>query len=163
MTQFDAIGIDQTETDSAARARWRAMACDAVEAELDSDRLPCDRPAVALRGFGDGYLVVGIAGSVDRARAHRIGGLLGELRSRSLQELVLSFGRLGHWDPQLVRVIGQARIHHLIDGGRLELRDTPPQLAAALGPPQVDPAVRDSQVPAADGRTRRLPPWELRW
>jgi len=110
-------------------------------------------PAVAFRSYGAGCLAVGVAGPVDRAMARRVGGLLRDLRPHSRHELLITFALLESWDPQLARVIGQARIHHLIDGGHVELRDAPPGLVAAWSPLPPD-TTPDRDGPAAGGRDR---------
>jgi hypothetical protein len=87
-----------------------------------------------LRSYDHGCLVVGVAGAVDRAMAERLGTLLRDLRPHSSCELVISFTLLDDWDPHLARVIGRARIQHLLDHARVELHDPPAALvAAALG------------------------------
>ena len=64
--------------------------------------------------------------------ARRVGALLRDLRPHSAHELVITLAGLTAWDPQLVRVLGQARIHSLIDGGHIELVEVPTDLVAAL-------------------------------
>jgi hypothetical protein len=157
MSQLDSIRNDD-EAGPGTLASRRRQACDAVLAELGAADTPTDKPAVALRDYGDGCVVVGLAGAVDRARAHRIGVLLRELRPRSTRELVVSFERLGRWHPHLVRVIGQARIHHLIDGGRFELRGTTPRLAEALGlAPRAAQTLSRQEPDAGDPELRGAP------
>ncbi len=112
----------------------RRNARDDVDAELDRLGSESGAPAVAFRSYPGGHVVVGVSGAVDRAMARRIGTLLRDLRPHSSQGLVLTLARLGPWDPHLARVLGQARIHHLIDGGPLELHDAPVPLLAALRP-----------------------------
>jgi hypothetical protein len=132
MTQFDRIG---PYTDRDSRTYGRNEACEGVESELASRRSALDESAVAVRRFGEGSVVVGITGPVDRPTARRIGVLLRSLRPFSTRELVLTFVLLGPWDPQLARVIGQARVHHLIDGGRLDLHHAPTEMFTAVGAP----------------------------
>jgi hypothetical protein len=136
VSTIDVSRLDRTRIDDEARPGTldsrRRQACEAVLAELTPAGTPTDAPAVALRSYDDGCVAVGVAGAVDRAMAHRIGVLLRELRPRSTRELVVTFERLGRWHPHLVRVIGQVRIHHLIDGGRFELLGMAPDLAEAL-------------------------------
>jgi hypothetical protein len=160
MSQFDSIGID-AEAGPGTLALRRRWACDAVLAELGAAATPTDKPAVALRDYGEGCVAVGLAGVVDRARALRIGVLLRELRPRSTRELVVTFERLGRWHPHLVRVIGQARIHHLIDGGRFELRGTTPDLAEALGLAPRAAKALSRQDPDPEDRELRCAPWGL--
>jgi hypothetical protein len=118
--------------DTAGGLVWRRRrARDEVHAELASP--PPPEAAVAVRGYGASCLAVGVAGPVGRAGAVRLAGLLRDLRPYSARELLLSLALLGEWHPHLVRVIGQARIQRLIDGGALELHDTPPGLAVELG------------------------------
>jgi hypothetical protein len=100
---------------------------------------------VAIRSSAEGYLVVGVSGSVDRAMARRIGTLLRDLRPHSTRGLLIVLTRLGTWNPHLARVLGQARIHHLIDGGAFEVHDAPPGLLAAV---RADPA--SGRPPAAE-------------
>lgn len=162
MSQLDTMRID-VEARPATLATRRCWACDAVLAELSPANTPAINPAVALRSYGDGCVAVGVAGAVDRARAARIGVLLRELRPRSTRELVVTFERLGRWHPHLVRVIGQARIHHLIDGGRFELRGTTPDLAEALGlapsavrtPERKEPDANELELRCAPSGTQR--------
>ena len=90
---------------------------------------------MAVRRFGEGSVVVGITGPVDRPTARRIGVLLRSLRPFSTRELVLTFVLLGPWDPQLARVIGQDSVHHLVDGGRLDLHHAPTEMFTAVGGP----------------------------
>jgi hypothetical protein len=119
-------------------ASWaRRRAHDDVDAELAGLRPSSGESAVATRSYADGYRVMGLAGPVDRAMAHRIGTLLRDLRPYSTRGLLIVLTRLGAWDPYLARILGQARIHHLIDGGSFELHDPPPGLLAAL---RADPA-----------------------
>jgi hypothetical protein len=160
MSQFDSIRIDD-EAGPGTLPSQRRWACDAVFAELGPADTPAHKPAVALRDYGDGCVAVGLAGAVDRARAHRIGVLLRELRPRSTRELVVTFERLGRWHPHLVRVIGQARIHHLIDGGRFELRGTTPDLADALGMSPGAAEALSRRQPGAEDRELRSAPWGL--
>jgi hypothetical protein len=162
MSQLDSMRIDDEACPETLAMRRRG-ACDAVLAELELADTPSNRPAMALRGFGEGCVAVGLAGAVDRARAHRIGVLLRELRPRSTRELVVTLERLGRWHPHLVRVIGQARIHHLIDGGRFELRGTTPDLAEALGlapsavrtPERQQPDANEPELRCAPSGTQR--------
>jgi hypothetical protein len=114
---------------------------------------------VALRSYGDGCVAVGIAGPVDRDTARRFGTLLRGLRPFSTRELLLTLALLGPWDPQLARVIGQARVHHLIDGGRLDLRGAPPEMFAVLGTPP--PTIVEGH-PLPDDREPCLEQWGLR-
>jgi hypothetical protein len=162
MSQLDSMRIDD-EAGPGTLATRRRRACDAVLAELGLAGTPADKPAMALRSYGDGCVAVGLAGAVDRARAHRIGVLLRELRPRSTRELVVTFERLGRWHPHLVRVIGQARIHHLIDGSRFELRGTTPDLTEALGlapsavrtPDRQEPDTNEPELRCAPSGTQR--------
>jgi hypothetical protein len=156
MSRFDHIPIEDEARPGTLDSR-RRQACDAVLAELTPAGTPTDAPAVALRSYDDGCVVVGVAGAVDRAMAHRIGVLLRELRPRSTRELVVTFEQLGRWHQHLVRVIGQVRIHHLIDGGRFELRGMSPDLAEALVPSAAQPF--DRRGPDADERDLRYASW----
>ncbi len=155
----DRIGVDGDPEGPARRRRW---ACDFVEAELGTGGSCLGEPAVAFRSYGAGCLAVGVAGPVERAMARRVGGLLRGLRPHSRHELLITFALLESWDPQLARVIGQARIHHLIDGGHVELRDAPPGLVAAWSPLPPD-TTPDRDGPAAGGRDRApcLEQWGL--
>ena len=159
-SRFDRTRIDDEARPGSMDSR-RHWACDAVIAELSPADTPAINPAVALRSYGDGCVAVGVAGEVDRARAHRIGVLLRELRPRSTRELVVTFERLGRWHPHLVRVIGQVRIHHLIDGGRFELRGTAPDLAEALGLAPSAVQAPHRQEPDATERELRCAPWGM--
>jgi hypothetical protein len=156
MSEFDRVRIDEEAGPGTSDSR-RRQACHAVIAELTAAGTPTDALAVALRSYDTGCVVVGVAGAVDRARAHRLGVLLRELRPRSTRELVVTFERLGRWHPHLVRVIGQVRIHHLIDGGRFELRGMSPVLAEALAPSAVQSP--DRREPDADERELRCASW----
>jgi hypothetical protein len=106
-------------------------ACAEVERELRRRGPHPHQSDVAVRSYGDGYVAVGIAGPVDRSAASRFGTLLRGLRPISTRELLVTLALLGPWDPQLRRVIKQARVHRLVDGGRLDLRGAP---AAPTGP-----------------------------
>lgn len=88
--------------------------------------------------------------------------MLRGLRPFSTRELLLTFVRAGAWAPQLVRVIGQARVHHLIDGGRLDLGGAPPAMVAAMAAalPARPTAVRPAE-PDQD-RDSCLEEWGLR-
>jgi len=132
MSQFDHIKLSRAPGD---HSRGREEACEGVEGELASGGSPRGEAAVALRSYGDGCVAVGIAGPVNRLAALRCGTLLRGLRPFSTRELVLTLAQLGSWDPQLARVIGRSRVHHLIDGGRLYLLGAPPEMVAALGAP----------------------------
>jgi hypothetical protein len=111
---------------TASDASWeRRRAHDDVDAELAGLEPSSGESAVAIRSYADGYLVMGISGPVDRARARRIAALLRDLRPHSTRGLLIVLTRLGSWNPYLARVLGQARIHHLIDGGSFELHDAP--------------------------------------
>jgi hypothetical protein len=115
---------------SADDVSWeRRRAHEEVDAELGTSP---GEPAVATRIYADGYLVMGVSGPVDRAMARRIGVLLRDLRPHSTRGLLMVLTRLGAWDTRLARVLGQARIHHLIDGGAFELHDAPTGLLIAL-------------------------------
>jgi hypothetical protein len=109
----------------------RRGALEEVRAELAGDR-PALEAAVAVRGYGDGRLAVGVAGSVDRAMVERFAALLGELHLRSARELVLTFGLLTGWDRALPRVISRVRMAHLVEGGQVELADVPAGLLVDL-------------------------------
>lgn len=159
MSQFDRMALDP---DFHGPTRKRDEACEAVEDELAQRGPHHAETAVALRSYGEGCVVVGVAGPVDRAMARRIGTLLRGLRPFSTRELLLTFVRVGPWDPQLVRVIGQARVHHLIDGGRLDLRGTPPAMVAVMA--AALPARPVAVPPAAPDQDRYscLEEWGLR-
>jgi hypothetical protein len=133
-------------------------ACDEVERELRRRGPHPDESDVAVRSYGDGYVAVGIAGPVDRFAASRLGTLLRGLRPVSTRELLVTMVLLGPWDPQLARVIKQARVHHLIDGGRLDLRGAPPEMFAVLGVP---PSHTPERHPVPD-REPCLEEWGLR-
>lgn len=95
-------------------------------------------PVAAMRSFGQGRLVVGLAGSFDRPASRRLEVLLRELRARMGNELVLEMSRLRSCPPALVQVLARTRMHLLIDGARVQLRGAPRPLAAQLGvaPPE---------------------------
>ena len=130
----DGSGTPLTASDASSDRR---RAHDDVDAELAGLAPPSGGSAVAIHSYADGYLVMGISGPVDRAVARRIGALLRDLRPHSTHGLLIVLTRLGSWNPSLARVLGQARIHHLIDGGSFELHDAPVGLLAAL---RADPA-----------------------
>jgi hypothetical protein len=150
MSQFDPIRVtdssrrtflgptDADHTDTSSTAVGNGMSCerrrahDDVDAELAGLGPSADESAVSIRSYANGYLVMGVSGPVDRAMARRIGALLRDLRPHSTRGLLVVLIRLGAWNPHLARVLGQARIHHLIDGGAFELHDAPPRLLAAL-------------------------------
>jgi hypothetical protein len=156
MSQFDRILLTDSsrgaflEPTSAVRAgtpvpasaddvSWdHRRAQDDVDAELAGVGPSPGESAVAIRSYAHGYLVMGVSGPVDRATARRIGALLRDLRPHSTHGLSIVLTRLGAWDPHLARVLGQARIHHLIDGGPFEIHDAPTGLLAAL---RADPTV----------------------
>ena len=115
----------------------RRRAHDDVDAELAGLGPSSGESAVSIHSYAHGYLVMGVSGPVDRATARRIGALLRDLRPHSTRGLLVVLTRLGSWDPHLARVLGQARIHHLIDGGAFELHDAPTGLLTAL---RADPA-----------------------
>jgi hypothetical protein len=142
------------------RAGGRDEACRAVEDEL-AQRSHRMETAVALRSYGEGCVVVGVAGPVDRTMARRLGTLLRGLRAFSTRELLLTFVHVGPWDPQLVRVIGQVRVHHLIDGGRLDLRGAPAAMVAVVGALPAPRAAVHPDSPAQD-REPCLEEWGLR-
>jgi hypothetical protein len=158
LSLFDRIAL---YPESGGRSGGRDEACEAVEDELAQRGPNHTETAVALRSYGEGCVVVGIAGPVDRATARELGTLLRGLRPFSTRELLLTFVRVGPWDPQLVRVIGQARVHHLIDGGRLDLRGAPPTVVAAMG---ALPASGTPVHPASPSQDREpcLEEWGLR-
>jgi hypothetical protein len=158
MTRFDEIKLDPGPND---HTLGRDLACDGVEGELASRASPRGEAAVALRSYGEGCVAVGIAGPVDRLMARRFGILLRDLRPFSTRELLLTLAQLGPWDSQLARVIGQARVQHLIDGGRLDLRDAPPEMFAAVGAPPSTSAEGHS-IPAELDREPCLEEWGLR-
>jgi hypothetical protein len=137
--------------------RGRDGACDGVEGELALRGSPRGEAAVALRSYGNGCIAVGIAGPVDRRAARRFGTLLRGLRPFSTRELLLTLVLLGPWDPRLARVIGQARVQHLIDGGRMDLRDAPSELVAASGAPASAPAADPVSGPAGGASVPRGP------
>jgi hypothetical protein len=156
MSRFDAVQLNPTR---GGRTHDPDQACGGVEDELASRGSPRREAAVAMRSYGDGCVAVGIAGPVDRAMAGRFGTLLRGLRPFSTRELLLTLVLLGPWDPQLARVIGQARVHHLIDGGRLDLRGAPPEMFGVIGAPPWEPA-RAHPFPA--DREPCLEEWGLR-
>lgn len=117
----------------------RRRALEEVAAELVPAHRSASPPAVApravaLRDYGPGCLCVGIAGPVDQARAEQLQRALGELRVQGCHELLITLSALGPWHPQLARVLARVRIHHLVDGAGVEIRDLPEALAAELGP-----------------------------
>jgi hypothetical protein len=137
-------------------------ACAEVERELHRRSPHPDKSDVAVRSYGDGYVAVGIAGPVDRFAASRFGTLLRGLRPVSPRELLVTLVLLGPWHPQLSRVIKQARVHHLIDGGRLDLRGAPPEMLAALSVPPSNTA-EGHPIPTVPDREPCLEQWGLRW
>jgi len=137
LSEFDRVTLDPDRDDHTRGPDW---ACDGVEGELALRGPPRGEAAVALRSYGNGCIAVGIAGAVDRRAARRFATLLRGLRPFSTCELLLTLTLLGPWDPRLARVIGQARVHHLIDGGRMDLRGAPSELLAAIGAPASAPA-----------------------
>jgi hypothetical protein len=110
----------------------RRGALDEVRAELAGGWHDVE-PAVALRGYGPGRLVVGLAGTLDRAGAERFGALLRILQPLSDRELILTFARLTSWDRGLAAVVSHARMAHLVEGGLVELADVPDALLVDLG------------------------------
>jgi hypothetical protein len=158
LSLFDRIAL---YPEPGGRTGGRDEACEAVEDELAQRGPNHTETAVALRSYGEGCVVVGIAGPVDRATARELGTLLRGLRPFSTRELLLTFVRVGPWDPQLVRVIGQTRVHHLIDGGRLDLRGAPPAMVALMG---ALPAPRTAVHPDSPAQDREpcLEEWGLR-
>lgn len=157
MTQLNRIKLDP---DHGGHTRGRDDVCDAVEGELASRCSPRGEAAVALRSYGDGCVALGIAGPVDRPTAHLFGTLLRGLRPVSTRELLVTLALLGPWHPHLARVIGQARVHHLIDGGHLDLRSAPPEMFAALGVPLPN-TTEGPPIPAGPGREPCLEEWGL--
>jgi MoxR-like ATPase len=150
MSQFDRVRVTDNrrraflgpppadeEDGSVDPSRGRRRAHDDIDAELAGLGPPSGESAVAIRSYADGHLVMGISGPVDRAMARRIGALLRDLRPHSTRGLLIVLTRLEAWNPHLARVLGQARIHHLIDGGSFELHDAPNGLLVAL---RADPA-----------------------
>lgn len=94
--------------------------------ELATDR--ADTEAVgAIRSYGPGRLVVGLAGPAGPTMAERFAVLLRELHVLSRRELVLTFEQLTRSGRGLPRVIDRARTAHLVEGGRVEVHDPPPQ------------------------------------
>jgi hypothetical protein len=158
MSKFDRVPL---MPDPADEPRGRDDACRGIEGELLSRGSPDSEAAVALRSYGDGCVAVGIAGPVDRPTAGRFGTLLRGLRPFSTRELFLTLVLLGPWDPHLARVIGQAHVHHLIDGGRLDLRGAPSEMSAALGTPPSN-TVERHPIPADPDREPCLEEWGLR-
>ncbi len=158
MTRFDRMMLDPAFDD---HSDGLDAACAGVEAELRNRGPRPGATDVALRSYGDRCVAVGIAGPVDRDTARRFGTLLRGLRPFSTRELLLTLALLGPWDPQLARVIGQARVHHLIDGGRLDLRGASPEMFAVLGapPPTI---VEGPPLPADPDREPCLEQWGLR-
>jgi hypothetical protein len=162
MSQFDRMMLEPASADHTAdHTGGRDAACAGVEAELRGRGPRPGATDVALRSYGDGRVAVGIAGPVDNVTARRFGSLLRGLRPFSTGELLVTLALLGSWDPQLARVIGQARVHHLIDGGRLDLRGAPPEMFAVIGAPP--PAVvEEHPVPADPHPESCLEQWGLR-
>jgi len=109
----------------------RRGALDEVRAEL-AEGWPDVEPAVALRGYGHGRLVVGLAGTLDRAGADRFGDLLRILQPLSDRELILTFACLTSWDRGLAAVVSRVRMAHLFEGGLVELADVPDALLVDL-------------------------------
>ncbi|MDT7745932.1 MAG: hypothetical protein QOE59_5010 [Actinomycetota bacterium] len=170
MSQFDRIRVTddsrrvflaptstdgaETPVSAAVDASWeRRRAHEDVDAELAGLAPSSGESAVAIRNYADGYVVMGVSGPVDLATARRIGTLLRGLRPHSTRGLLIVLTRLGAWNPHLARVLGQARIHHLIDGGAFELHDAPTGLLTAL---RADPAF--GRPPAAEADPGRSSP-----
>ncbi len=119
-----------TESIGPGQCQHSRAALDEVHNELVDG--PPTEPAVAVRGYGPGRLVVGLAGPVDRATADRFAVLLRELHHLAARELVLTFGLVTWCDRRLSRAVIHARMAHLVDGGRVELHDVPAGLLVDL-------------------------------
>jgi hypothetical protein len=91
------------------------------------------RAVVATRRFGEGCLVLGLAGELSRPAAGRLRQMLDERHDECSRVLVVTLTHLASWDPHLARVLGSVRIRHLAAGGTVELHDAPPDLLQALG------------------------------
>jgi hypothetical protein len=158
MAQLDRMTLDPAPDDHIGAGD---AACAEVERELRRRGPHPHQSDVAVRTYGDGYVAVGLAGPVDRFAASRFGTLLRGLRPVSTRELLVTLLLLGSWDPQLSRVIKQARVHHLTDGGRLDLRGAPPEMLAVLGAPPSN-TVERHPIPTVPDREPCLEEWGLR-
>lgn len=108
----------------------RERALREVAADLGPAHRDADRPAVALRDYGPGCLCLGIAGPVDRAMVALLQVLLAGLRVRGRHDLTITLAGLGPWHPQLARVLGHARIQHLVAGAHVEFHHLPDEMTA---------------------------------
>ena len=104
-----------------------------VDAELAASR---SSRAVVLRSDGDGHLVVGLAGDFSTADAGAVADLLQTHRTSGRRGLTVELRRLHSWTPALARVLGRARIRHLVHGASVRLRDAPASLLDDLGCPE---------------------------
>jgi MFS superfamily sulfate permease-like transporter len=109
----------------------RERALRAVHARLLEQR--GERAVVASHRFGEGCLVLGLAGDLTRGAAARLRRMLTDRHDECSRALVVTLTHVDSWDPHLARVLGWARIRHLAAGGTVELHDAPPDLLQALG------------------------------
>lgn len=117
------------------RASWTTSIAPTATVDTELAASPSSR-AVVLRSDGDGYLAVGLAGHFSAADAGTIADLLDTHRTAGRRGLTVELGRLRSWTPALARVLGRARIRHLVHGATVRLHDAPPGLLDDLGRPE---------------------------
>ncbi len=113
--------------------RRRAAVAEAVADATTRCGRPTRPAAAGLRRYGEGCLVVALAGRFDRPAVERLRALGPEIERRATTELVVDLSRLERCDALLARAIARIRIRCLAAQTRVELHDPPPALAAELG------------------------------
>ena len=88
---------------------------------------------VMLRRYGEGCLVVALAGTFDRAGLARLRALRADLHRVAHTELVVELSSVDADQPGLARVVAALRVSRLAAGARVELHEPSDELRAELG------------------------------
>lgn len=90
-------------------------------------------PALALRTYGEGCVVLALAGTFGRAGVERLHDLMGDVDRLATVELVVELSLLVGGEPALARALAGLRMRRLVAGTRVELHNPPPELTLELG------------------------------
>ena len=141
-----------TPPGSLLQRRCHALSGALAELAADTDATRyAHLPAMAIRPFGEGCVVIALRGAFDQHATERLAGLLRDLRHLTTVELVMDLGGLGDCHHRLARALARARGEALAGGAQVALLNAPtslrPDLGYALGSDPFPPAGRHAPDP----------------